>query len=66
MTARQLLHEYVESLSEDDAEVTAALLVIADRPLTARERRAILQGLAEADTGKLTSLEEIEREYDAP
>jgi hypothetical protein len=27
MTAKQLLHEFVEGLSEDDALVTAALLI---------------------------------------
>ncbi|HML98009.1 MAG TPA: hypothetical protein PKD75_05970 [Tepidiformaceae bacterium] len=27
MTAKQLLHEFVERLSEDDALVTAALLI---------------------------------------
>ena len=64
MTAKQLLHEYVERLSEDDALVTAALLIPdAQRLLREDEKAAIDRGLAEAEAGQLTPVEEIEREY---
>lgn len=62
MTAKQLLHEFVDRLSEDDAAVTAALLIPRpDRRLSDEEKAAIEKGLAEADAGELISLEEIER-----
>ena len=64
MTARQLLHEYVDSLSEDDAAVTATLLLPrSDRPLTAEQRTLIGRALAEADAGELIPLEDIEAEF---
>jgi hypothetical protein len=64
MTAKQLLHEFVDRLSEDDAAVTAALLIPRpDRRLSDEEKAAIEKGLAEADAGELISLEEIEREF---
>ncbi len=64
MTAKQLLHEFVDRLSEDDALVTAALLIpAAERQLRNDEKAAIEQGLAEADAGELIPLEEIEREF---
>lgn len=64
MTAKQLLHEFVERLSEDDALVTAALLIPdAKRRLREDEKAAIDRGLAEADAGELIDLEEVEREF---
>lgn len=64
MTAKQLLHDFVEGLSEDDAAVTAAMLIQGSaRALRANERVAIERGLAEADGGELVPLEEIEREF---
>lgn len=64
MTAKQLLHEFVDRLSDDDALVTAALLIPdAERQLRDDEKAAIEQGLAEADAGELIPLEEIEREF---
>lgn len=64
MTAKQLLHEFVERLSDEDALVTAALLIPdADRSLCEDEKAAIDQGLAEADAGELIDLEEVEREF---
>ncbi|MBE0609152.1 MAG: hypothetical protein IH609_07225 [Dehalococcoidia bacterium] len=64
MTAKQLLHEFVERLSDDDALVTAALLIPdAERSLREDEKAAIDQGLAEADAGEMIALEEIEREF---
>lgn len=64
MTARQLLHEYVESLSEEEAAETAALLIPGrDRPLTEYERRVIEVGLAQIDAGEEIPLEEVEREF---
>lgn len=64
MTAKQLLHEFVEGLSEDDALVTAAMLIPdAGRRLRPEERTAIERGLAEADAKELIALEDIEREF---
>ncbi|MCL4240286.1 MAG: hypothetical protein KJ048_02940 [Dehalococcoidia bacterium] len=64
MTAKQLLHEFVERLSDEDALVTAALLIPdAERSLREDEKAAIDQGLAEADAGELIDLEEVEREF---
>ncbi|GMV85238.1 MAG: hypothetical protein AMXMBFR80_10940 [Dehalococcoidia bacterium] len=64
VTAKQLLHEFVERLSEDDALVTAALLIPdAKRRLREDEKAAIDRGLAEADAGEMIPLEEIEREF---
>ncbi|MBE0610999.1 MAG: hypothetical protein IH609_16580, partial [Dehalococcoidia bacterium] len=64
MTAKQLLHEFVERLSDDDALVSAALLIPdAERSLREDEKAAIDQGLAEADAGEMIALEEIEREF---
>ena len=64
MTAKQLLHEYIESLSEEDAAVAATMLIPGvNRRLTAEERRAIDRGIAEMDAGKGIPLEEIEREF---
>jgi hypothetical protein len=66
MSAKQLLHEYVDGLTEDDAAVTAALLLPdRDRRLTEHERAAIDAGLAEADGNELISLEDSEREFGA-
>lgn len=63
MTAKQLLHDFVDRLSEDDAAVTAAMLIPdAGRRLRDDERAAIERGLAEADAGELIPMEEIERE----
>ncbi len=63
MTAKQALHQYVDALSEDDAAVTAALLIPAkDRALRDDESRLIAKGLAEADSGDLIPLEDVERE----
>ncbi len=64
MTAKQLLHEFVERLSDEDALVTAALLIPdAERSLREDEKAAIDQGPAEADAGELIDLEEVEREF---
>ncbi|MCZ7578556.1 MAG: hypothetical protein M5U18_16500 [Dehalococcoidia bacterium] len=64
MTAKQLLHEFVEGLSDEDALVTAALLIPnAERELRDDEKAAIERGLAEADAGQLIPVEEIEREF---
>lgn len=64
MTAKQLLHEFVDRLSDDDALVTAALLIPdAGRHLRDDEKAAIEQGLTEADAGELIPLEEIEHEF---
>jgi predicted transcriptional regulator len=64
MTAKQLLHDYVDGLTEDDAAVTAALLLPdRGRRLTEHERAAIDAGLAEADANELIPLEDIEREF---
>lgn len=64
MTARQLLHEYVDSLSEEEAAETAALLIPnPDRPLTEHERQIIERGLAQADAGEGIPLEDVEREF---
>ena len=64
VTAKQLLHEYVDGLSEEDAAVTAALLLPdRGRRLTEHERVAIEAGLAEADADELVPLEDIEREF---
>ena len=63
MTAKQLLHEFVDGLSEDDALVTAALLIPnAGRRLQPEERAAIDRALAEAEAEDLIAIEEIERE----
>lgn len=65
MTAKQLLHEFVDHLSEDDAAVTAALSVPgANRRLRNDEKAAIDKGLAEADAGRWIPLEKVEREFD--
>lgn len=64
MTAKQLLHEFVDRLSEDDALVTAALLIPdAQRRLREDEKAAVELGLAEAEAGELIPVEEIEREF---
>ena len=64
VTAKQLLHEFVERLSEDDALVTAALLIPdAKRRLREDEKAAIDRGLAEADAGEMIPLEETEGEF---
>ncbi|MCC7088383.1 MAG: hypothetical protein FIB00_16095 [Chloroflexi bacterium] len=64
MTAKQLLHEFVEGLSDEDALVTAALLIPnAERELRDDEKAAIERGLAEAEAGQLIPVEEIEREF---
>jgi predicted transcriptional regulator len=63
MTAKQMLHEYVDRLTDEDAAVTAAILIpTANRQLSADERRAIERGLAEADAGNVTPLEDLEQE----
>ena len=64
MTAKQLLHEYVDGLTENDAAVTAAVL-LPDQGgrLTEHERVAIEAGLAEADADELVPLEDIECEF---
>lgn len=63
VTAKQLLHEYVDRLSEDDAELTAAMLIPgAERRLRDEERAAIERGLKDAEAGNLIPLEETERE----
>ena len=64
VTARQLLHEYIDRLSEDDAIATAAILLEVDkRTLRPGERALIERGLAEADAGQLIPLEEVEAEF---
>ncbi|MCO5201739.1 MAG: hypothetical protein M9925_08590 [Chloroflexi bacterium] len=64
MGAKQLLHEFVEGLSDEDALVTAALLIPnAERELRDDEKAAIERGLAEAEAGQLIPVEEIEREF---
>ncbi|MEO8541780.1 MAG: hypothetical protein ABI577_18720 [bacterium] len=64
MTAKELLHEYVDTLTEDDAALTAAMLIPnPDRPLGREEWYAIARGLAEAEAGKLIPFEEIEAEF---
>lgn len=64
MTAKQLLHEFIDSLSEDDAAVAATMLIPGvNRRLTEEERRAIDRGIAEMDSGQGIPLEEIEREF---
>ena len=64
VTAKQLLHEFIDSLSEDEAAVTASMLIpTVHRRLSDEERRAIEQGLAELDAGNRIPLEEIEREF---
>lgn len=66
MTAKQLLHQYVDHLSEEDAAVTAAILLPRqDRSLRQSEMALIERGLAQADAGELIPLEELERELDA-
>jgi predicted transcriptional regulator len=63
MTAKQMLHEYVDRLTDEDAAVTAAILIpTANRQLSADERRAIERGLAEADAGNVIPLEDLEQE----
>ncbi|MGE0599716.1 MAG: hypothetical protein AB7J35_11405 [Dehalococcoidia bacterium] len=65
MTAKQLLHEYVDRLSEEDAAVTAAPLIPQpDRKLRRSEIELIEKGLAQADAGELIPLEALERELD--
>lgn len=64
MTAKKMLHEFVDRLSEDDALATAALLIPdAERHLRDDEKAAVEQGLAEADAGELIPVEEIAREF---
>lgn len=64
MTAKQLLHEFIDGLSEEDAAVTASMLIPGvHRRLTDEERKLIERGLAELDAGCRIPLEEIEREF---
>lgn len=66
MTAKQLLHDYVDGLSEEDAAATAAWLVPSTkRKLTPVEREIIDRGLREAEAGLLTPLDELDWESDA-
>ena len=65
MTAKQLLHDYVDALSEEDAAATAAWLVPSrTRQLTQAEREIIERGLREAEAGLLTPLDAIDWESD--
>ena len=64
MTAKQLLHEYIESLSEEDAAATVAFLLPHPERRLSRDEIALIElGLAQADAGELIPLEEIEAEF---
>jgi predicted transcriptional regulator len=60
-----MLHEYIESLTEEDAAATAAfLLPQPNRKLSRAEIALIELGLAQADAGELIPIEELEAEFD--
>lgn len=64
VTVKEMLHEFIESLSEDEAAETAAfLLPQLDRPLTRDEIALIERGIAEADAGELVPIEDLEAEF---
>ncbi len=65
MTAKEFLREWVESMSEEEAEEKVLWLdPHPDRSLTPAEAGAIERGLDDARAGRLTLLEDIEREFE--
>jgi len=76
MTAKQLLRERIETLSEREAERTLRLLddirdpltllldnaPIDDEPVTEEEERAVQEARDEIERGETISLEQLKRE----